>query len=193
MFDSLGYFLFSVSFSLCFLLNFLSCSFLLFPSLFPFVFYSLSFLSPSFSLRHTLSLTQSLCFSLSLTHSHTHSLIHSFSLTHICTLPHSLSFSRLSLSLSRVDFINVLHTAFTPVAPQSVRAQSSCQYIFMLLGATRVKAVSRTLMKLTLCLPWSTVPLIFCVLLCRKRRIKLVSWCCMWPSLCNDKYIKRQF
>jgi len=35
-----------------------------------------------------------------------------------------------------VDFINVLRTAFTPVAPQSVRTQSSCQYLFMLLGST---------------------------------------------------------
>jgi hypothetical protein len=36
-----------------------------------------------------------------------------------------------------------------PVAPQRVRTQSSCQYILMLLGSTRVKAVQRTLMKLS--------------------------------------------
>ncbi len=42
-----------------------------------------------------------------------------------------------------------LHEAFMPVAPQSVRTQSSCQYLFTLMGSTRVKAVRRTLMKLT--------------------------------------------
>ncbi len=42
-----------------------------------------------------------------------------------------------------------LHEAFTPVAPQSIRTQSSCQYLFMLLGSTSVKAVHRTLMKLS--------------------------------------------
>jgi len=41
-----------------------------------------------------------------------------------------------------------LCTAFTPVAPKSVRIQSSCQYLFMLLGSTCAKAVCRTLMKL---------------------------------------------
>ncbi len=45
-----------------------------------------------------------------------------------------------------LDFINILRTAFTPVVPQSVRTQSSRQY---LLGPTSVKAVRRTLMKLT--------------------------------------------
>jgi len=41
-----------------------------------------------------------------------------------------------------------LHTAFTPVAPKSVRNQSSHQYLFTLLGSTGTKAVHRTLMKL---------------------------------------------
>ena len=50
-----------------------------------------------------------------------------------------------------LDFINVLRTAFTPVVPQSVRTQSSRQYLFTLLGPTSVKAVRRTLMKLTPC------------------------------------------
>ena len=64
------------------------------------------------------------------------------------------------------DFINILHTAFTPVVPQSVRTQSSCQYLFTLLGSTHVKAVHRTLMKLTpggekeksmwMCVMWQT-------------------------------------
>ncbi len=48
-----------------------------------------------------------------------------------------------------LDFINILRTAFTPVVPQSVRTQSSRQYLFTLLGPTSVKAVRRTLMKLT--------------------------------------------
>jgi len=42
-----------------------------------------------------------------------------------------------------------LRTAFTPVAPKSVRIQSSCQYLFTLLGSTGVKAARRMLMKLT--------------------------------------------
>jgi len=42
-----------------------------------------------------------------------------------------------------------LRTAFTPVAPKSVRIQSSCQYLFMLLGSTGAKAAHRMLMKLT--------------------------------------------
>jgi len=36
-----------------------------------------------------------------------------------------------------------------PVAPQSVRTQSSCQYLFTLLEPMSVKAVHRTLMKLS--------------------------------------------
>jgi len=43
-----------------------------------------------------------------------------------------------------------LRAAFTPVAPQCVRTQSSRQYLFMLLGSAHVKAVHRTLMKLSL-------------------------------------------
>ncbi len=48
-----------------------------------------------------------------------------------------------------VDFINVQRTAFTLVDPESAKIQFSHQYLFMLLGSTSVKAVSRTLMKLT--------------------------------------------
>jgi len=63
------------------------------------------------------------------------------------------------MKVSRVvEFVsNVVHdkkkvylrAAFTPVAPQSVRTQSSCQYLFTLLGSTNVKAVHRKLMKLS--------------------------------------------
>ncbi len=59
----------------------------------------------------------------------------------------SKSLVKLTLGL---DFINFLRTAFTPVVPQSVRTQSSFQYLFTLLGPTSVKAVRRTLVKLTL-------------------------------------------
>ncbi len=42
-----------------------------------------------------------------------------------------------------------LCAAFTPVAPQILRTQPSSQYLFTLLGSTRLKAVRRTLMKLS--------------------------------------------
>ncbi len=42
-----------------------------------------------------------------------------------------------------------LRTAFTPIAPKSVRIQSRCQYLFTLLGSTGAKAARRMLMKLT--------------------------------------------
>jgi len=42
-----------------------------------------------------------------------------------------------------------LRTAFTAVAPKSVRIQSSCQCLFTLLGSTGTKAARRASMKLT--------------------------------------------
>ncbi len=42
-----------------------------------------------------------------------------------------------------------LRTAFAPVAPKSVIIQISCQCLFTLLGFTGIKAVRRTLMKLS--------------------------------------------
>jgi len=42
-----------------------------------------------------------------------------------------------------------LCTAFTPVAPKSVRFQSSCKYLFTLLGSTVANTARRMLMKLT--------------------------------------------
>ncbi len=44
-----------------------------------------------------------------------------------------------------------LPTAFMPVDPKSIRIQSSCQYLFTLLGSSVAKAARRTLMKLTPC------------------------------------------
>ena len=48
-----------------------------------------------------------------------------------------------------LNFINILRTAFTLVDPQSIKIQLSHQCLFMLLGFTSVKAVRRTLMKLS--------------------------------------------
>jgi len=47
-----------------------------------------------------------------------------------------------------------LRTAFMPEAPKGIRIQSSCQYLFTLLGSTGAKAVHRTLMKCTPGWPW---------------------------------------
>jgi len=43
-----------------------------------------------------------------------------------------------ALLKSSIDFINILRAAFTPVAPKSVRLQSSRQYLFTHLGSTSV-------------------------------------------------------
>ncbi len=48
-----------------------------------------------------------------------------------------------------LNFINIVCTAFTPVDPKSVRIQSSCQYLFTLLGSMVAKAARRTMMKLS--------------------------------------------
>jgi hypothetical protein len=42
-----------------------------------------------------------------------------------------------------------LLAALTPVAPKSIRIQSSCQYLFTLLGSATIKAVYKMLVKLT--------------------------------------------
>ncbi len=54
---------------------------------------------------------------------------------------------------SGVYFINILHTAFRLVDPKSVKIQLSHQGLFKLLGSTDVKAVRRTLIKLSLASP----------------------------------------
>ncbi len=48
-----------------------------------------------------------------------------------------------------VNFINVLHAAFTLADPESVKFQLSCQYLFVVLGSVRVKAAQKMFMKLT--------------------------------------------
>jgi len=45
-----------------------------------------------------------------------------------------------------VNFINILLEMHTD--PKSVKIQSSCQFIFALLGSVLLKALSKTLMKL---------------------------------------------
>jgi len=40
-----------------------------------------------------------------------------------------------------INFINVLHTAFTCADPKNGKIQLSCQYIFTLLGSTGIKAL----------------------------------------------------
>jgi len=48
-----------------------------------------------------------------------------------------------------LNFINVLHTAFTLVDPKSVKKIDNLIVIFTLLGSVSVKAVRITLMKLS--------------------------------------------
>jgi len=48
-----------------------------------------------------------------------------------------------------VNFINILHTAFTLVDPNSLNKIDNLTVFFTLLGSACVKAVHRTLMKLS--------------------------------------------
>jgi len=67
-------------------------------------------------------------------------------------LERSLAVSSLTIELLPwLNFINVLHTAFTHTDPESVKFQLSHQYFFTLSGSVRVKAVLRMLMKLSPC------------------------------------------
>jgi len=49
------------------------------------------------------------------------------------------------------DFTNIFTCIFYAFSSQKHKSQSSCQYLFSLLGSAHVKAVRRTLMKLS---PW---------------------------------------
>jgi len=44
-----------------------------------------------------------------------------------------------------VNFIKILHAAFTRANPKSIKIKLCCQYIFMLLGSACVKAGHLTL------------------------------------------------
>jgi hypothetical protein len=73
---------------------------------------------------------------------------------HINTIYHGHIFSEQGKFHSRIEKLGsisptYLFTAFTPVAPKNVRIQTSCQYLFTLLGSTGAKAARRTWMKLT--------------------------------------------
>jgi len=61
----------------------------------------------------------------------------------------SFAFLHLILTLG-LNFIKVPRTAFTHADHKSVKFQLSCQYLFTLFGSACLKAVLRTLMKLTL-------------------------------------------
>jgi len=50
---------------------------------------------------------------------------------------------------SGVNFINVLHEAFTHADPKSIKFQLSCHYLLTLFGSTSVKASQQMLAKLT--------------------------------------------
>ena len=52
-------------------------------------------------------------------------------------------------STPRGNFINVLHTAFALVDPETVKSTVKSSVFFTLLGSTSTKAVGRTLMKWT--------------------------------------------
>jgi len=53
------------------------------------------------------------------------------------------------LGESGLNFINILRTAFTLADPKSVKRYWRLDWVLTLLGSTRIKAVRRTLMKLT--------------------------------------------
>jgi len=48
-----------------------------------------------------------------------------------------------SFALPWINFINILHKAFTRPNPKSVKIQLSCQYLFTLLGSEDIKAAHK--------------------------------------------------
>jgi hypothetical protein len=58
-----------------------------------------------------------------------------------CSLRLGKNYSRVLLTVQGSISPTYLRTAFTPVAPKSVRIQSICQYLFTLLGSTGAKEV----------------------------------------------------
>jgi len=69
--------------------------------------------------------------------------------------PTSILQNRLSLLRSGINFINVLCTAFALVDPKSVKYTVVSSVSFYAFGSTSVKAVSRSLMKLSLGILWN--------------------------------------
>jgi hypothetical protein len=81
--------------------------------------------------------------------------------------------------LARVDFINIFKRSFYAVAPKSVRTQSSCQYLFMLLRSTHEKVVLKMLMKLSPGLPPAFFPSILRLEIkknSKKRGQSVINW-----------------
>jgi len=62
---------------------------------------------------------------------------------------HELRGMFIRIAQSVLNFINVLFTAFTLPDPKSVKKTVKLSIFFTLLGSTSVKAVRRTLMKLS--------------------------------------------
>ncbi len=62
--------------------------------------------------------------------------------------------SRRRSPCSVVNFINVLHKAFTHIDPKSVKRYRRLDWVLTLWGATGIKAVRKTLVKLTPARAW---------------------------------------
>jgi len=89
--------------------------------------------------------TTLICFHLIL---YAHVLLHLFHLSFGFWVIHHLGKDCYHLKWkSSVNFINILLKAFTGTDCKSVKIQSSCQYLFALLGSARVKDASELLMK----------------------------------------------
>jgi len=61
----------------------------------------------------------------------------------------TLGWQAVEYQLSGVNFINVLRAAFAPVDPESIKDTHDLTVFFTLWVSTSVKAVHRTLMKLS--------------------------------------------
>jgi len=82
-----------------------------------------------------------------------------------------------------------LCTAFKHKDPKSVKIQSSCQYIFVLLGSTGIKALCKMLMKLilgngALNFQRSHFTLRTCII-CVWQRTCVCSYVCVWKRACS--------
>jgi len=66
----------------------------------------------------------------------------------VCISPYR-TYKSISSQLLRVNFTNVLRTAFMLVDPKKHKKQLSHQYLLYALGSAGIKAVLRTLMKLS--------------------------------------------
>jgi len=90
---------------------------------------------------------------------------------------------RKQIEISGVNFINVLRAAFTLTDPKSVKIHCQCNWIFTFLGSACIKAVGRTLMKLTpdVC---SFAYLLIKMFCCRGKSSKLKNKCNCTVRVC---------